>query len=97
MIQIKDNKIELNRTVQLSNMQLYKLKNINNYYKQDYILTLLGLKRSRISVPKFIRASDALAVRKNSIIYLLQKSKDNSSQVTHKPLSKRGDWVGIEL
>ena len=99
MFQIKDGIVSLNKTRKLSPKQLAMLKQCqSDYDKQRYLMSLMGVIKGRVSVPRIKRGyTDQLAIKqKGSIFELMQELRNVGKD--HVPSRKDlGQWIGVEI
>jgi hypothetical protein len=93
--------VELSKSVKLTPKQFSRLKGLDKASQSQYVLSILGLSRSRVPLKsQAVASSDSLAEKQpDSFRNLLREIKDASSNADHKPLSSSKDsfWIGVEI
>lgn len=98
MLFVKDGRLVLSKSQDLTQKQLFRLKSLSNdKSRQEYMLSLMGLKPAELNF-EFTKkyGKDVLQGKtKNSILSTFQRMlrKDTS----HKPFSQSTKWVGVEI
>lgn len=100
MVKLNGSTVELTKARDLTAKQLARLNQLDGDSRSKYLLSILGLSKSRVHFAKPDAGHDSLsAKRAGSVQNTLRNMRDASADKEHKPISRKDGsfWVGVEV
>lgn len=100
MFKVQDNKISLNKTKRLTNKQLNQLHRLSEHDQNRYMLSLMGLVKTRVPINRIkTLALNSLDFKVSGSIFNKMRSLQNTNEAfIHRPTERHlGQWIGVEI